>query len=119
MSNKLLPCPYCGATRGNALAIWKIKGEGWRVGCINEECKMAKVLTKPYPTEAEAIAAWNRRFVCPDKNGNKVYAGDKGKTADCKGKVDRLGGICIESEDGHLHHVWPSEIELIESGGEE
>ena len=26
----------------------------------------------------------------------------------------RMGGICIESEDGHLHHVWPSEIELIE-----
>ncbi len=54
-------------------------------------------------------------YVCPDKNGDKVFAGDRAKVADCEGKVDRLGGICIESEDGHLHHVWPSQIELIES----
>lgn len=73
---ELAACPFCGATRGNALAVWEISGEGWRVGCVNEECKMAKVLTQPYPTKAEAIAAWNKRYVCPDKNGNPVFAGD-------------------------------------------
>lgn len=53
--------------------------------------------------------------VCYDKNKNPVYAGDKAKAGDCEGTVDRVGGICIESEDGHLHHVWPAEIELTES----
>jgi len=74
MSNELLPCPFCGATVGNAMAIWEIRGEGWRVGCVNEECGMAKIITHPCPTRAEAIAAWNRRFVCLDKNGDKVYS---------------------------------------------
>ncbi len=77
MSDKLLPCHSCGATRGNALSVWEIRGEGWRVGCVNEKCVMAKVVTHPYPTEAEAITAWNKRFVCLDKNGDKVFAGDK------------------------------------------
>ncbi len=29
----------------------------------------------------KAIIAWNRRYVCLDKNGKKVYAGDEVKTA--------------------------------------
>lgn len=99
MSDILLPCHSCGATRGNALSVWEIRGEGWRVGCVNEKCVMAKVVTHPYPTEAEAITAWNRRYVRLDKNGKAVFAGDEVKiTASdssdgCEGKIQLL--VCI------------------------
>ncbi len=83
-------CPYCGATFGSGLAVWKLTGEGWRVGCVNEKCSMAKILTHSYPTKAEAIAAWNRRYVCNDKNGKPVYAGDEVK---CRIRpTERCGG---------------------------
>lgn len=62
MSTELLPCPYCGEEP-------VIRGEGV-VMCNNtkELCQnRASVFT---------LAAWNRRFVCPDKNGDKVFAGD-------------------------------------------
>ncbi len=95
----LLNCPYCG---GKIVIV-----EGTKIGsCQDEACPICDVPIK--------LIAWNRRYVCPDRHGKPVYAGDRAKAADCEGKVDRLGGICIESEDGHLHHVWPSEIELIE-----
>jgi len=135
MSNELVPCHSCGATRGNALAVWEIRGEGWRVGCVNEECMMAKVLTKPYPTEGEAIAAWNRRFVCHDKYGKPVYAGNEvdlvagDRFERChRGCIvtslrdPRHGyGLVAKSQDSDFttHTFYPYEIELIESESEE
>lgn len=52
---ELLPCPFCG-------------GECAEVELVNEEYQWKRVLcwdcdatSRPRPTEAEAIAAWNRR----------------------------------------------------------
>ena len=67
MSIELLRCPYCG---GEPVS----RGEGV-VMCNNtkELCQnRASVFT---------IAAWNRRFVRLDKNEDKVFAGDKVRTA--------------------------------------
>ncbi len=60
MSNELLPCPYCGEEP-------QPRGTRW-VMCVTEDC----------PNRASAFTPeeWNRRFVCLDKNGNKVFAGD-------------------------------------------
>ena len=127
MSNELLPC-FCGATRGNALAVWEIAGEGWRAGCVNEECLMAEVVTKPYPTEAEALAAWNRRFVCYDKNGKPVYAGDEFNfLSDCDPPIKLHFAWSVpqlrymyENERGDTWRPNRSDkIELIESESEE
>ena len=57
------------------------------------------------------------RFVCNDKNGKPVYAGDFAETEDCKGRIDRLKGIYIDTGGGTIHHVWPDEIELITTDG--
>lgn len=114
-NKKMKPCPYCG-TEVYAGKHKHVPGK-WivRCGSTGEKCSLfpssGAITKKEFP---KVLAAWNRRHVCDDRNGQPVYAGDRAKAADCEGKVDRLGGIRIESEDGHLHHVWPSEIELVE-----
>ncbi len=108
MSEELKNCPFC-------VPDLVTTALGMSPYPFAVRCEKCSTEGPEKETKAEAIAAWNRRFVCPDKNGKAVYAGDRAKAADCEGKVDRLGGIVIESEDGHLHHVWPHEIELIES----
>ena len=57
MSNKL--CPYCGS---------EVKVvEGTKIGsCPHEGCPIADVPIR--------LTAWNRRHVCPDKNGDPVFS---------------------------------------------
>lgn len=52
----LEPCPFCGspALIGPTLD----PNETWYAMCIRDDCA---VLDKYWPTEADAIAAWNRR----------------------------------------------------------
>jgi len=58
VSESLKPCPFCGTAP--TVEYWhggpKTKR---RVGCDNEECAPMPHVTGP--TEAEAVAAWNRR----------------------------------------------------------
>lgn len=62
----LKPCPFCGATpaddhaitNGNAPSVYLAErmADGWFVGC--RPCGFKCTVTR---TEAEAVAAWNRR----------------------------------------------------------
>ena len=56
MSEKLLPCPFCGGTNVAAMSAADDYGTfDWKVYC--DDCDAF------HETEAEAIAAWNRRAV--------------------------------------------------------
>ena len=63
----LKPCPFCG---GNKTVICKTDYDDWdayAVSCRYSDCHGA-IFTLGYgyfPTEAEAIAAWNTRAVDP------------------------------------------------------
>jgi Lar family restriction alleviation protein len=58
---ELKKCPFCG---GEAAIVPLEEQEyiaaGFYVSCANRECK-AEAYTDDFPTEQEAIAAWNRR----------------------------------------------------------
>ncbi len=59
--NKELPtCPFCG-THPDTL-------KGFAC-CPNDDCEIVGL--------GIPIAAWNRRFVCPDSNGKAVFAGNE------------------------------------------
>ncbi len=132
MSTELLPCPCCNGKAEtsdggfgpiDAMPMFNL----FFVGCT--DCGLL-VAAK---TLEQAIAACNRRFVCLDKNGKKVFAGDKVKytpqgqarqhmesyrcnvtefRAPCYGY-----GLCGEN-DFTCCSFYSSEIELIESDGE-
>lgn len=55
--SELLPCPFCGASARSAALMFS--DEAAEVGCSNEKCEAICMVTAE--TEAEAIAAWNRR----------------------------------------------------------
>lgn len=65
---ELLPCPFCGveAEVHPAYDIDTDEVDGYFVICRNKNCT-AWPETDEYPTEAEAIAAWNTRF-----NGSEI-----------------------------------------------
>ena len=70
MSEKLLPCCHCGTEKEGTEPI--IIGGAYQVVC--QECQSSTGL---HNTPEEAIAAWNRHFVCLDSNGKKVFKGDR------------------------------------------
>lgn len=55
MSDDLKPCPFCGNSKRSWLGV-----ENWQQG-FNATCWQCKARAAFKPTEAEAIAAWNRR----------------------------------------------------------
>lgn len=57
MSDQLKPCPFCG---GKA-ELWMAHAErtAW-IACMS---KCSVLVSKEYKTDAEAIAAWNRRAI--------------------------------------------------------
>ena len=75
MSNELLPCPFCG---GEAKPLKNYRMSGVCVGCEHS-------IENPHPAiqclccggvMMGSAEHWDRRFVCLDKNGDKVFAGD-------------------------------------------
>lgn len=50
----LLPCPFCGA----GASVWECWDDTWYVECNNPDCGC---MIDDFPTEAEAVKAWNRR----------------------------------------------------------
>ena len=70
MSNKL--CPFCGSDDCHVFPD---------ISWFSVRCRGCDGEGPVKDTHEEAIAAWNRRYICPDKNGKKVYAGDEVKTA--------------------------------------
>lgn len=68
----LATCPYCGndkpdITTVEALAMTLTDNDS--VACTTEGCPIEGVKM--------LVSQWNKRYVCPDKHGNPVYAGDK------------------------------------------
>jgi len=65
--NELLNCPFCGS---EAEKICPMKGDLRDLHrCSNIHCGLNRI---GIPSRR-----WNKRYVCPDSNGDKVYAGDE------------------------------------------
>ena len=112
MSEELL-CQHCGH-KGDIFQA----GEYYAIRCSSEECPMGEVCTKLERTEAEAIAAWNRRYVCLDTHGKKVFAGDRVKCRGAIGEIVRFGcEYCILRDDKY-YEIPPNKIELMEADDE-
>ncbi len=77
MSNELLPCPYCGS-KAEVYSFYGANSDKilYTPRCIDVGC-LAHRSTQTYASKVEAITAWNRRFVCLDKNGDKVFLHDR------------------------------------------
>jgi hypothetical protein len=113
MSNEdLKPCPCCGQWPRTRLT----QQNQTEFRCKTEGC--------PLSLGWCSVAAWNRRYVCPDKNGEAVFAGDGvrvlyGESRDLKGHVVwnkkhlRWTVVC----GGKIVSFWQDQIELIESEG--
>jgi hypothetical protein len=50
-----------------------------RANVICQACGTSTTIFEGKNAVAEAIAAWNRRYVCPDKHGKAVFEGNKVK----------------------------------------
>lgn len=71
MSDKLLPCPCCnGKAEASEGGFGPLDGD--EILTIHFVTCADCGLMSTGDTLAEAIAAWNRRYVCPDKNGDKA-----------------------------------------------
>lgn len=110
---ELSACPC-----GDKAAVLDVGGR-FRVYCNNSRC----FIGPSRETEAEAIAAWNRRYVCPDKNGKPVYAGEWFNFLSDRDPPVKLRFVwvqktlryMIENEEGSLYFPAPKDkIELIQ-----
>jgi len=70
---KLKNCPFCGSDDVVSIYDRSLNPKHRVFQCVCDNCHVNGEL---YRTEAEAAAAWNRRFVCKDKNGESVYEGN-------------------------------------------
>jgi hypothetical protein len=65
MSEKLLPCPFCGGEASAEQCVRVDYYGDWVVGCDNEQCcAKPEVLAA---IKSAAIAAWNRRNPQPER----------------------------------------------------
>ncbi len=110
MSNELLPCPFCGG-EGRIMTALDHHAKAMRFCTTCTSCRAD--MYHWVNTEAEAIAAWNRRYVCLDKNGDKVFAGDQVKCCGAEGSIVRFGCGHVLERDGTIYQILSGEIELI------
>ncbi len=68
MSEELINCAHCNGEATVEDGRWHT----WVIVC--DDCGAT---SDSFATKAEAIAAWNKRFVRNDKNGKPVFAGDE------------------------------------------
>ena len=59
MSEKLLPCPFCGGEASAEQCVRVDYYGDWVVGCDNEQCRAKPEVLAAI--KSAAIAAWNRR----------------------------------------------------------
>lgn len=131
MSNTLLPCPCCnGKAETSAGGFGPVNAEEV-LSLFFVQCTDCGLIVSADTLE-EAIRLWNCRFVCPDKNDKKVYAGDKvkfrvwdeappGRFKLCrvvKQKAPYHGYGLVGDTDFWTGTFTPEQIELIESDGE-
>ena len=98
MSETLLPCPFCG---GEAeLCTWYGGGEHcetvYTVMCDNDNCPM-DVKTFDFPTEAEAVAAWNTRSAGTCHSIDPVDSGEFFICSNCNfgaGRIEFIPNYC-------------------------
>ena len=58
---KIKPCPFCGGEDVSVDAgYWDAHGARYEIGCENPQCEVHPC-SDLFPTEAEAIEAWNNR----------------------------------------------------------
>ena len=57
MSEKLLPCPFCG---GEAMTTYNTNF-GWQAYCGNDNCFLNDLIMSDCETKKDAIRKWNRR----------------------------------------------------------
>ncbi len=71
-------CPYCGHEVYAGEYLYAKDKMIVRCGSTGEKCRLfpssGPVTKEEFPA---VLAAWNKRFVCPDMNGKAVYAGDE------------------------------------------
>ena len=118
MKNEL--CPYCGKKPRYTHYINAISG-GHVVQCDNfSGCTVRPRCAAE--TESEAWARWNKRYVCPDKNGEPVYAGNEVNMEEfdspvcrCKVSFTTKRGVLFECLERDECWNWGDvgEIELI------
>ncbi len=104
MSNELLPCPCCNGKTIICKPLHQITG--WVIRCTKACCLEMGLSTGQDSHEdlEKLIAAWNRRFVCLDRNQEKVFAGDevwlefspdKPRATKATVSADMIHGVCF------------------------
>ncbi len=106
---ELKKCPFCGGEAKNEIDM------PWRF----VQCCQCGTTGPEFYSAAEAESAWNKRYVCDDKNGKALFVGDPVKHCHGTGTLvaDMVGGIGIKVHENLTIALTPLEschIELIE-----
>lgn len=66
---ELLPCPFCG----HEAVTYRDSDGDWEAFCNNDLELCSGNVASRFPTEAQAIAAWNRRIPPPSEGGGEGW----------------------------------------------
>lgn len=87
MNEKRKPCPHCGEEPYKTA-----RSEIWRCSNYKGRCPLA-IANVDFTLEQ-----WNRSFVCHDKDGKKVFAGDEVSFILTGQKSRKRGGTYYDAE---------------------